>query len=961
MKRLFAAICVIFCLGLTSRAQVLILNDNMMVERMTEIKASVLDSLTNEPIAFASVYVVPSKDTTITNFTLTDANGKASLDEVPQGSYTFHVEMMGYKSFVKERYFRDSKVDMGTIRLQEDENYLNAAVVSDVGNPIVVKKDTVEFNASSFHVGANAMLKDLLERMPGMEITEDGKVKFNGEEIDKLTVGGRTFFFNDQSTALNNLPASIVDKIRVIDRDSEATRASGVQDGNREKVLDVGLKKEYEKGWFGNAGIKGGTTLVGDDNDSPLKDDRGMLYNANALLSAYGEKDQLTVVASGQNINDSNMILVAVDSEGNETSSDQGLSSAGQIGANVNTTRIKDVESTVSVNYKYSDTDSGNMAARRTYQDDGDLDSRTERSGRQFSDDLSANLEFKKEKGKVWFYVRPSFRHNETNSLRNGSSQTMRDGSFVNSSENRTSGLSTSNRTDFDASVTFRDLWGKKKRSISLNGEASFDDESGRSNEYSMLSMVDRTDIRDMRYDTDGNSIWVGGAMGYMEPVGDKLMLTASAGVNWSRRGNLKDAFDAGGRNDYYSSESRSKYIQQRYDLSAQYELGKQTWLTLGGRMMGVLNEVYSKSFGMESLTGEDIWDWNLVPNLRFTHSKGMDYFTLSMSGYSQRPSPRQLSPALDISDPSRVGLGNNCLRPYTQTNFFSQWSRNNTEKFSTLMLYFFGDIYLSPVIYARWYDPDGILYSIPVNSIKPTTSLTLSLNYTAPLDSQKNWSLNFSSTASYRTASSYQATTALSGLDKDRFDYASFMSAFWGDEEGGRFYSGKSGFAESRTKTFNPSAHISVKYNKDRYSVSVGTTARGNLSRYSLNPEIDMNTLNWNFNARGSYNTKHEFEFASDLAYCIFKGYADGYGQPEWRWNAEISKNIKAFNLSIKLHDILDQTRSLSHVVTANYEEDSYSLVMGRYILFGVKWNFGKMNSAHSQRAQNAAWNMAW
>lgn len=95
-----------------------------------------------------------------------------------------------------------------------------------MGNPIVVKKDTVEFNAFSFRVGANAMLKDLLQRMPGMEITDDGTVKLNGEEIDKLTVGGRTFFFGDQSTALNNLSAAVVDKIRVIDRESEATRAT---------------------------------------------------------------------------------------------------------------------------------------------------------------------------------------------------------------------------------------------------------------------------------------------------------------------------------------------------------------------------------------------------------------------------------------------------------------------------------------------------------------------------------------------------------------------------------------------------------------------------------------------------------------------------------------------------------------------------------------------------------------
>ena len=260
MKKVLISSILMLCLGLSSRAQVFIFNDNVLQERMGEIKATVVDSLTNEPVPFASVYVIPSKDTTITNFTLTDAKGEAKLDEVPFGSYVFHVEMMGYKPFVKERYFREKQVDMGTVRMQVDQQFLQAATITDVGNPIVIKKDTVEFNASSFRVGANAMLKDLLLRMPGMEITEDGKVKFNGKEIDQITVGGRTFFFNDQATALNNLPASVVDKIRVIERESEQTRDSGIKDGDKERVLDVGLKKEYEKGWFGNLGVKAGTT-----------------------------------------------------------------------------------------------------------------------------------------------------------------------------------------------------------------------------------------------------------------------------------------------------------------------------------------------------------------------------------------------------------------------------------------------------------------------------------------------------------------------------------------------------------------------------------------------------------------------------------------------------------------------------------------------------------------------------
>ena len=401
MKKILSLFVLLFVNSLAALAQVFILNDNVFQGRMSEIKTMVLDSLTNEPVAFASVYVIPSKDTTITNFTLTDAKGEAKLDEVPFGSYVFHVEMMGYKPFVKERFFREEQVDMGTIRLQQDELFLQAATITDIGNPIVVKQDTVEFNASSFRVGANAMLKDLLQRMPGMEITEDGKVKFNGEEIDKLTVGGRTFFFNDQSTALNNLPAAVVDKIRVIDRESEQTRASGIQDGQREKVLDVALKKEYEKGWFGNVGLKGGATLGEKEGDDVLRDNRGLLWNGNALVSAYSEKDQVTVIANGQNINDSNAVVVVISDAGERSTANQGLSTAAQLAVNANTSRIKDVETTVSVNYKYTDTDSGTRADRTTYQEDGNLSSTTEDIGKSYAHGLSANMEFEKETGKV--------------------------------------------------------------------------------------------------------------------------------------------------------------------------------------------------------------------------------------------------------------------------------------------------------------------------------------------------------------------------------------------------------------------------------------------------------------------------------------------------------------------------------------------------------------------------------
>ena len=319
------------------------------------------------------------------------------------------------------------------------------------------------------------------------------------------------------------------------------------------------------------------------------------------------------------------------------------------------------------------------------------------------------------------------------------------------------------------------------------------------------------------------------------------------------------------------------------------------------------------------------------------------------------------MMPVLNITNPSRLSVGNVYLKPSSRMYFDANWARNDMKRFSNLMVYFSGSMNTKALVNATWYDQDGILYSVPVNSRKPGFTGTMVANYTTPLDSKKLWSLTLSGAAAFNSSVSYQARTALPGLDKDTFDYSGFMAGFWGDPDGNRFYGGQSGFAESSTRVFSPSGNISIRYNQEHYSFSLAASTSGHISRYSLDPGTNMNTLDTRLGARGSYTTKHAFEFETDFSYVFYKGYAEGYGQPEWQWNAELSKNIGAFNLSVKVHDILNQTRNLTHTVTDNYVEDSYRLILGRYILFGVKWNFGKMNAAHSRRAQRAAQSMVF
>ena len=313
----------------------------------------------------------------------------------------------------------------------------------------------------------------------------------------------------------------------------------------------------------------------------------------------------------------------------------------------------------------------------------------------------------------------------------------------------------------------------------------------------------------------------------------------------------------------------------------------------------------------------------------------------------------------LNIENPSRLSMGNIYLKPSGNTTFSINWMRSDRKKFTHVMVGLTGGLRTNQVCTAQWYDADGIMYAIPVNTRTPGLSGSLSASYTTPLDQKKAWSFTVTSFLRYSSSVSYQAKNKLPGLDKDSFIYSDFMSEFWGDDSGDRFYSGASGFCESKTRTFSPLIIANLKYTNDNFNFLAGVNSSGNISRYSLDPSINMNTLSTSLSAEASYRTEHEFEFKSNIAYAFYLGYAEGYGKPEFLWNAGISKNIGAFNLSLSVNDILNQKHNLTHTVTDNYMEDSYRLVMGRYVLLGVKWNFGKMNSEHARRSQSAAWKM--
>ena len=951
----------------------------------------VLEQGTEKPVPYASAYLTAKNDTLITNFTLTDTTGLARITKVTRGNYVLSVEMLGYKTYHKEHYFsfdwsKDS-VDVGTVYLAEDAQLLDAAHVSAIGNPIEIKQDTIIFNAASFMMGENSMLEDLLKRMPGMEVSKDGTVKYNGETIQKITVGGKTFFFDDPKMALKNLPAKVVDKVKVIDKVSDSEQFTGVAT-DREKVMDLEFKQEFQHGWFGNVTVGAGTTVAGDRKDE-MVDNRGFLYTGNTMVSGYNDKDQITLVGGAYNapISDENGVFVAIFDDGDERSrvviggGGGGIQTYRQAGANYNTTRLKGLESTAAANYNHAFNDSRSRSERTTLVKNGsDIFTGTEDKAFASNDNVKVNLELKNiERKKYLFSFSPTFRYtgSRTESYNDNATRQVDGGVRLNSASSSTYGETRQFSHNSAFSFGIKELGGNKRRSVTLSGNYSLSDQDADSREFSQTFLQAASDpvTRDLFYVTDNRNYYGNLRIAYNEPLAERWTLSVNVNNYGSWRNNGKDAYDrtAGEagfnasvidkknytqHNDYYSSFTKSRYVYFNESIQFQYSKDR-TSLQFGTQMQETLNETRAKSLGRETESGLGEWlfDWN--PYFNFRWMKQQNSFNIYYNGRSTRPSAANQLPVLDISVPTRLRAGNIYLKPAYGHMLNGSVYLNNPQQQRSFNIYLNTSLNQRQMVTASWFDDDGIQYSIPVNSAKPAFAASIYSGAQIPLTSNKKLKLSVGFSASESRSVSYQNTRRIAGIDVEAFDYAQFMEEFWGDARGNRFYSGKSGFSESITNSLSLSPNLSLSFRSDAFTAELGGWTSYQTAHYSLDSAADTKTWRNDISLDLGWETKSGWELSSYSVYYFFHGFPAGYNEPYLMWDASIVRNIKQFSIGIHASDLLNSTRTTRHITTENYVEDSMYNQLGRHFFITLKWNFGKLNAAQSRKATNAAMNM--
>ena len=928
------------------------------------LTAVLTDESNGDPVGFATVSLTKEGAQKPAKYVLSESDGKVLIEGIRPGTYTFKAEMLGYVAYEKEVKIPDVK-DLGEIKMKLDQQQLDAASVSAVGNPIVIKKDTIEYNASSFKTTENDVLEDLLKKLPGIEVAEDGTITHNGQTISKITIDGKTFFLDDPQLASKNIPAKIINKLKVVDKKSDQAEFTGIDDGEEETIIDLSIKPGMMKGTFGNV-------MAGGGHDIPSTDVQGdWRYQTAAFAGKFTDKTQLSFIANGNNTNNRGFNDLAGSMMGSMRGggggmgggrggnrNDNGITTSWMGGANGAWT-LFDNRMDLGGNYLYSNTSKfvEEESSRTTYLQDynqiynssGTNDTQTwghrfgMRLDHKFSDNTSILFQPQVNFGGGAFAQNSEYL---TDYDRDSAIEHINSGNSVNSGVNHnfsTSGF-----------ALLRQRLGRPGRTLTVMGRYSFSNNDlssiNLSNVYSDFVSegnwaTHQETNQNIEQTSRSHSLF--GRVTYTEPIVEHWYVEANYGYSWSRSHSEKNTYDntnGGALDEYYSNSVTNDNKRHDFGADILYQLEKfRAQLGFSAQPTKTHNETVRAG----KMQPYDDTRWRYAPTAMMWWEMGENAnMRIFYRGWSNQPSVSQLLPVPDNTDPLNISFGNPSLAPYFSHNFNGDFRLNNRKTFTSVNARFNGSYVQDPITSAIWYGSNGARYSMPFNG---PSSLNFGLNLFANIPLGKsNFSIGEMGRISYSKNSSFVGGEDVT-KQVDNFydvttgdmDYEGFLAAY---------ANGDFKFDENTTRTLSAMERLRVTYRSDALEISASARTRINKSWYTISETAD-NTLTFNNQIRASVNWTWEapgITMKSDFNYNWYNGYASNLNyKPEYILNAEIQKLLfkKKATLALKGYDILGQAKNLSVSDNSNYHSEVYNNTLGRYIILSLTWRFGSFD----------------
>ena len=928
------------------------------------INGMLVDAADSTELMQATVALLKTdRDSTYVKGTVTDLNGVFNLEDVPAGHYYLKCSYIGYNNTVKRLNVGEDgrDVNMGMIALTQNTVVLKDVVVMGVKTAVLVKEDTIEYNADTYKTQANAVVEDLLKRMPGVEVGSDGKITANGKEVKKILIDGKEFFSDDPTVASKNIPADMINKLQVIDRKSDLARLTGVDDGEDETVINLTVKKGMNNGWFGTATAGYGTSKR---------------YLANVMANYFKDGNQFTFTGGANNTNNVGFTDGGA-SRFRRFGGDRGITTSQLLGVNFNVGSKDDEHFRVGGNVMYSHTSRDTRTS--TSRQNIFTDSTSYRDALSMALDKTHNVrgDFRLK----WeidscntIEFRPNFSFNFSHSESSDTSMT-RAGDAARTPVNRSLSYYDNHGKSYEFGGNF--IYNHKFRShpgrsysVFLRYNYSNIDEDGNTFTRNNYYLLDQEELIDQVYDNLRKTNRINGRLSWTEPIGDikkAQFLTFSYRADYNVTKANKSVYDITRasyldflpqpqvtRNDIMMdivlNPTMRRMISNTY---GDYALQDATLLSeiidieLGDEVNRSFNERLSNNFrntffnqefqiGYQKVTkaynlnvgvsvnsamskskdllnsARDIpsrWAWSVAPFARFrykfsrTRNLAFDYRLRS-----SQPSIAQLQPVADESNPLNIVIGNPELKPTFTHRVNLRFNDFNQDAQRSIMAMIGVNVQQNSIISTITNDPTTGGQTTTYTNINGVWDAMAMNMLSFPFSSSKAW---------YFTSNIFARLSQTKGFSDG--DY-------------------------NRSIGLNLNVAPGIAYRTSLFDLELRPRYGYQLTHNSMQNSRDRNVHTWGAMFNGTYSAPFGLVISTDLNFSTSSGYSTGYNSTQWIWNGSIAYQFlrnKEASIQISVYDILGQQKNISRTQTASYIQDAIYNSLGRYGMLTFTYRF--------------------
>jgi len=899
-----------------------------------KITGKVLSKKGKNPLEAATVYLEKIKDSTVTTYTITDEKGFFSLaGKSFQKEAKLYVSFIGYKSFRKKITFDKQTISLGNIYLEED-NALDEVIITSRA-PITIKKDTLEFNVKSFKTKKDANVEDLLKKLPGVEVDANGKITVNGKPVNKILVNGKPFFGNDPTITTKNLSKDIIEKVQITNTKTKAEAFTGQKGDDDNKTINLTIKKENNKGWFGRVAAGKGTDKRYEFASmiNRFNNDRRISVliggnNTNSPGFSFGEIEKMFGGVNSMSYNSSGAFSI----NGASFGGGRGITATKNIGATYADQLGKKVE--LNTNYFYSSSNSENKSIRNRENilPNSRYFSNTTSSSYSSNKNHSANLEFDIEIDSTFLInINPNFVFNKRESSFNRLEETSDENNVLTNTSNSTNS-STSEAKNFENNIDFTKNFGKNGAFLELSISNQIDETNRENYNLSTTEIINTsTEIRNQFSDEISKFNQLYTKLTYRQPLhGKELYLDFSYRYKNDKRENLKNTFDYNINTQLYDNfntllSSDFTYYDISNTPAARLTYKKKKW-----RLSFKTGFVFRSLESFDELrpnlnVKKDFKALELSSRFRYRFSKKASMY----AGYTLRntpPSINKLQAFEDVSNPLNIITGNPNLKPTDNHRFYGGYHQFNFQK---------GVGFFSHASF-RYSNNNVVAKSSidPITLIRRTTYENISGNYSFYASG------NYSKKIKLDTVKSIKIRTGISVSSNKNIN----------------FYNG----VQYSSKTTSLSPNIGFTFNwKDvleiepRYYVSLSNT------HFDLSNFNTQKFTNHSLRIRTRTTVPKKLEWRNDIRYTYNPNVVAGFQKSAWFWNSTLAYSMFKDHgtLSLKAYDLLNQNTNSKRIATANYIEDSESTVLQQYFMLSFSWKFNTLGKKGEVRRSRMFW----